>query len=227
MSKILVLITSVIKPSSNPLSYSIVRSVYSSEQRLQQTMNTFKSIRDLLPQADIMVCECSPLTPEEIKIFEENTDYFINLYGTKYEAGTCSYSKAAGEGAQTIATAETIFQTGMNEQYSAIIKISGRYWFNECFQSTIWGSDEYPNIANTPSAGANETTSTVAYKLSMENFQQFANYLKTHTAEIEACVAFETLFHRFFHSLPCNTKYFISSLCVCGFCAVDGTFYKN
>ena len=203
---------------------------------MSQTLKTCESIREKLPDADIMICECSPLTPDENEVFEKIADFFVNLHGTKWEAGTRSHSKAAGEGAQTIAAAGIIENSGMAKQYSKIMKISGRYWLNDNFKPELWNdkntdteTNKNKNVANVPSASSpTPCTSTVLYQLSTEAFLEFAKYLDTHTSDINACVAFETLFHRFFYQSPCCIpSNLVSSLGVSGFCAVDGTPYTN
>ena len=58
------LITSTIRFSENPLSYSHSRSVFSAEERLEQTLHSIKSIRTNIPDAIIILLENSNLFPK-------------------------------------------------------------------------------------------------------------------------------------------------------------------
>jgi hypothetical protein len=76
----LVLITSIIKPPNTPLSYISVRSVFTIEERFEQTKHTIQSIREKIPGAKIFIVECSELDENELSYFTQNSDYFLNLY---------------------------------------------------------------------------------------------------------------------------------------------------
>jgi hypothetical protein len=53
--KNLVLITSVICIENKPLSYTNVRSIYSHQERFEQTKKTIETIREKIPNAKIFV----------------------------------------------------------------------------------------------------------------------------------------------------------------------------
>jgi len=55
------LITSIINISSNPLSYTNIRSVYTREERFIQTKNTIKTVREKIANNKILLVECSLL----------------------------------------------------------------------------------------------------------------------------------------------------------------------
>ena len=61
-TKNLVLITSVIHTSSNPLSYTPCRSVFSPQERFTQTKKTIQTVRESIPDVQILLVECSVLT---------------------------------------------------------------------------------------------------------------------------------------------------------------------
>ena len=67
----LVLITSVINTPDKPLSYSKVRSVFTREERYEQTKKTIQSIKENIPDYKIMIVECTDFTEEEKSYFEK------------------------------------------------------------------------------------------------------------------------------------------------------------
>ena len=65
----LVLITSVINTPKKPLSYSNVRSVFTREERYEQTKKTIQSIREKIPNYKIMIVECTDFTERREILF--------------------------------------------------------------------------------------------------------------------------------------------------------------
>ena len=68
----IVLITSVINTPNRPLSYTKIRSVFSRNERFEQTKETVYSIQKYLPDSKIIMVECSNLT-------EEENDFLTNI----------------------------------------------------------------------------------------------------------------------------------------------------
>lgn len=59
------LITSVINTPHKPLSYSKIMSVFTREERCNDTKETIKSIKEKIPNCKIMIVECSYFSEEE------------------------------------------------------------------------------------------------------------------------------------------------------------------
>ena len=55
----LVLITSIINTPKTPLSYSKIRSVYTRNERFEQTKKTIESIKEKIPNHKILIVECT------------------------------------------------------------------------------------------------------------------------------------------------------------------------
>jgi len=72
----IILITSIINTPNTPLSYIKTRSIYTREERFEQTKRTIKTIREKIPDNKIMLVECSQLTDSEADYLRENTDIF-------------------------------------------------------------------------------------------------------------------------------------------------------
>jgi len=66
----LILVTSVINTPNIPLSYSNIRSVFSRQDRFEQTKKTIQSVKQKLPNNKIMIVECSDFNEEENRLFE-------------------------------------------------------------------------------------------------------------------------------------------------------------
>ena len=61
----LVLITSIIKTPDIPLSYISTRSVFTHNERFEQTKKTIQTIREKIPNSKILIVECSELDNEQ------------------------------------------------------------------------------------------------------------------------------------------------------------------
>jgi hypothetical protein len=79
----LFMITSVIHPSNEPLSYYPIRSVFNVEERWKQTMDTISSIRKQYPEAMIVLCEGSIYDDENEKIIQQEVDLYIQVNQTE------------------------------------------------------------------------------------------------------------------------------------------------
>ena len=99
----LVLITSIINTPNTHLSYSKTRSVFTREERFQQTKKTIQSIKGKIPNHTIMIVECTDFTEEEKDYFENECDYVLNLWERKeLHPNIFGISKSLGEGTMTI-----------------------------------------------------------------------------------------------------------------------------
>jgi hypothetical protein len=125
-------ITSVTHTTSAPLVYSKVRSIYTTEQRYQQTLHTIESIKARCPHADIILLEASKCDDIYLQGYinaidkgvvldlRENKDIVVNHPNKSY-----SEAMILSIGAQYI-----------RDNYPAnvrIFKISGRYYLNDKF----------------------------------------------------------------------------------------------
>jgi hypothetical protein len=139
----LFLITSVINTGSKPWSYTSIRSMYSTQERFEQTLETIASIRKYSPDAIIVIAECSDLSQEYTNTLTSQVDYFLNLYTDDRIRSICleSNMKGYGEGVQTKYVIEFLMKN--NIQFHRFFKISGRYTLNEKFKSENFLDDRY------------------------------------------------------------------------------------
>lgn len=133
----LVLITSVLYTvgGSHPMS----RSVFTHDQRFEQTQQTILRARKYIPNATIVFVECSPLRTEHETFIREHVDHFLNLWDTPLRQQMFTQSKALGEGTQTLYALDYIARN--NIQFDNFFKMSGRYFLNDRFNYSKWNNE--------------------------------------------------------------------------------------
>ena len=80
MKNKLVIITSIINPIKEPLSYTNVRTIYSSEERFEQVLKTINSVKEKIPNSKIVLLECSSNIEQYEDILRNRVDKYIKLY---------------------------------------------------------------------------------------------------------------------------------------------------
>jgi hypothetical protein len=214
----LVLITSIINIPTNPFSYSSVRSIYTREQRFTQTKHTIQTVKEKIPNCQILIVECSQLNEEENTYLKENTDYQLNLIDNPELVNRIySLSKSMGEGTITIEAIKYI--KNRNIQYDNFFKISGRYWLNENFQ--------YSNYENRDIIALNECNNTVTntslFKLPNHIVELWMHYLQNSENEFKQCIGIEQIFATFLNQLTDGSNIFYKGILgISGLIAVDG-----
>lgn len=193
--KTLVLITSVICTPNLPLSYTNSRSVYSHDDRFEQTKKTFETVRDKLPNADIFLVECSEFTNEQNNYLKSHCKYYLNLIGSVHQNSIYSKSKSLGEGMMTICALECIINNSI--EYDNLIKISGRYWLSEKFDyKKFENADIVVKFINNDSNNG----FTALYKLPKNEVKQYLAFLIDNIPNMHACIGYEILFANFLRS---------------------------
>jgi hypothetical protein len=139
----LFLINSVINTGNSPWSYTHVRSFFSAEDRYQQTLQSIRSVRKYMPNAKILLMECSSLTEEQTQTLKQSVEYFKNLVDNE-EACQCvlqTEKKGLGECYQTKAAVEFIFEHTL--KFKRLFKLSGRYSLNDEFDETKYSNTTF------------------------------------------------------------------------------------
>jgi hypothetical protein len=219
----LVLITSIIVTPNNPLSYTSTRSIYSSEERFEQTKKTFETIRHYLPNSTICLVECSQLTNEQHHYFEKNADYFLNLYDKEeIRKNLYSESKSLCEGTMTIHALKYILMS--NIRFNKLIKISGRYWLSENFDPNYF---EKNDIIVKLIDNNNINIFTALYQLPKIKVIDFYNYLINNLNRMHNCEGYELIFASFINSIsdmPINN---LNPIGLAGYLSVSTDFYNG
>jgi hypothetical protein len=214
----LILITSVINTPNTPLSYSNTRSIFSRQERFEQTKKTIVSIKDKIPNCKIIIVECSDLNSEEQEYLSINCDYILNLWGKKelhnYIFGP---SKSLGEGTMTIEALKYIEE--MNLEYQYLYKISGRYWLNENFKIESIQNNVFKKINNDEN-----NIFTALYKIDKKTVEKLLNFLINNIENMKKCIGYEVLMSKFVKILE---KKFVYIIGLSGFVTVSGSEYNG
>jgi hypothetical protein len=142
-NKNIILITSKIYVSSTKFSYSHFRSLYTSEERFNQTLKTISTIKQNIPDYFIVLFDNSNFTEEEVLLLNENVDCFINITNNKtlnYFTNNCEY-KYLADLYQQINSFYYFFKFIDQTKIKHFFKISGRYFLNKEFDFTIYNNN--------------------------------------------------------------------------------------
>jgi len=126
-----ILITSKIKTSNNPLTYSDIRTIYTPTERFNQTIETIKSVKKYIPDYYIILFDNSIFYNEEKEILTNSVDLFVNITDNEKlnDFTNNNPNKAYGEICQTYFSIPYISKININNFF----KISGRYVLNDEF----------------------------------------------------------------------------------------------
>jgi hypothetical protein len=191
----LTLITSIIHTPDTPLSYTKCRSVFTSEQRFEQTKRTIASVREKIPNNKIFLIECSLLSQVERAYFLENTDYFLNLHDSNNEIliqRMFTISKSMGEGTMTIHAILYLLEN--NIEFDQFFKISGRYWLNDLFDYSLY---DHPLSAARRIQNDPNNILCCFYKLSKNKMIEWLDFLLHSENDFRNCIGYEVLFAKF------------------------------
>lgn len=192
----IVLITSIIDPPNKHLSYTSMRSYYTSQERFEQTKKTIETVRKYIPNIKILLVECSYLNEEQLKYFINYCDYFINLIDDDEKTNAChSISKSLGEGTMTIAGIEYL----QDIDYEHLFKLSGRYWLSEDFNYEQY-NNPYINIKINDINDA-QNVNTCFYKIPKNTAVQFCKYLESNYNMMYESIGYEFIFGNFLTSI--------------------------
>jgi hypothetical protein len=216
--KNLVLITSIIDTPNTFLKYPVkshhdirthsIRSVYSRNERFEQTKNTIKLCKEKIPNCKILIVECTDLTNHEYNFFTKNSHFLLNLYNNEKEKNKIySDSKGLGESTMTINAINFILKE--NIDYDNIFKISGRYQLNDYFNYILYENDKcVVRIEKTTNFWQNHHfVYTFLYKLHKNYLIDFRNHLINNMCQFKKNEEYETICCYFFMS---NTDIYIN-----------------
>lgn len=193
----IILITSIIDTPDKELSYTNVRSIYSKEDRYNQTKYTIQSVREHIPDNKILLIECSQLTEEEYTYFINSVDIFINIYDMGNQVlidRIHSISKALGEGTMTQIAIQYLLENGI--QFSQFFKISGRYWLYSEFLFSRFDCN-VPTVLFIQNDTSNALTAFYHLPYSeLIRWYHFLNSSETNMA-MHRCIGYEVLFAQF------------------------------
>jgi thymidylate synthase len=213
MNTILFGITSVIDTPNIPLSYSAVRSIFTRDERFEQTKRTISSIKEKIPEAKIIIIECSnyETNKEQLDYLRENSDYFLNLWDNQeLHKYVFSIYKTIGAEIMTIELINYIINN--NILFETFYCISGRYYLNDNFNLNLY----YKNIIKFKDR--NLYTSTRLYSLNKKYLILYKDYLSNN---LNPNLSYEEIYGNFC-DLYKNDVLDLNEDCVNGLIAING-----
>jgi hypothetical protein len=208
----LVLISSVINISNKPLSYSPIRSVYTKQERYEQTIRTIKSI-EKIKNKKVLFVESSDILEYENEIINM-VDFYKNIYKDDNIKNIIDGPhKGVGE---SISILEGLKDIDLS-LYDNIYKISGRYWLTDKFNYSLWDND---NTMFFNDKRYNNNIATVFYKINNKQYDEWISLLNTIYKNTDVS-AIEVIFKN-------NMKNYsqISNIGITGFMSYDGLYYE-
>jgi hypothetical protein len=223
MNNNLVLVTSIIRPPNYPLSYG-VRSIYTSEQRFEQTKFTIKTIQEKIPNSTIFIIECSDLNEDELSYFSNNSNIFLNLYNNiDLRKLMHSSSKSLCEGSMTICALQFLIEN--NIKCDNLIKISGRYYLSENFNYNNFNNNK---VVIKYIDGNRNNVFTALYKIPYLYISKLKNFLEKNIFKMKNFIGYEVLFSDFIKE-NCEDENICnySIIGLAGYVSVSNDFYNG
>jgi hypothetical protein len=209
----IVIISSIIYLLDKPLSYTNTRSVYSAEERAEQTKKTIESVRNKIPDAKIILLESGSKKELPFKI-QDLVDEYLYVGDQPSVRFACD-SKFKGLG-EIVTLLQLRKQIIFNTDY---FKISGRYFLNDNFDIDDWQTGDFNFRFRNP-----HNFSTVFYKFrgGAFKFLAIAFYLT-----IPFCLLGRPIEKVIFRFIPSFKIRKIERIGVSGLVAVDGELFNE
>lgn len=219
----IVLVTSIINtPNNIPWSYSAIRSVFNREERFEQTKQTIKSIKELIPNYKIIIVECTDFTEEEMTFFFEECDYVLNLWErSDLHNAFFGKSKSLGEGTMTIEAIKYLQDKKI--KFNNLFKISGRYWLSERFNYNNFNNNKLICHKINNNAG---NIDTWLYKMPYSFINIWKEFLFNNRVSMINCIGYEVLFGNFLKYINYNEVMFYETMGCKGINAVGSIIDK-
>lgn len=245
--KNIIIITSIIDIPKQPSDKSFkstsypqdTRSIYTREERFQQTQCTIENVKRNIPDVKILLVECSQLTDEERKFLETECQWIINLIDNPdLRENIYSQSKSLGEGTMMIAALEFLFKN--NIEFDNLFKITGRYWLNENFvysdfenDELIFNNDNITSILLKRNNGVVSVSNvlqvvTAFYKITQKSAIQLLGFLLDNVDQMKLGIQYEKIIGYFLYLFKkVNKITYKKCIGVSGHIAIDGVLlYK-
>lgn len=171
-----VIVTSVLNPSSNPLDYASIRSIYSPPQRVEQSLKTIASIRKNMGGVRIVFVDCSVALPDEARSIKDclyEQDKFIDLSKNSFVLNSvASPNKSYGE---LMLLDWAISNLSF---HGDIFKISGRYYLNDEFNLDVFDKTADVNCKTRGFHFTNDKNICLTAFYRMRNKEIYSKYIE-------------------------------------------------
>jgi hypothetical protein len=204
------LVTSTLAPSTKPLSYSSVRSIYGADERLEQTCVGLDSVRERVPGAFVVLLESSTVTGRAADELARRVDWLISFDADPLAAALRDgVFKGAAEAFMLASAMMALRKT----DYPVLLKLSGRYKLSNRFDL---GSFPKSGFGVHFSGGA---PSTRLYSVAKDSEQSYVRQLRCALWLTSKGLSIEqTLFER----VPARAVHSMRVVGVTGLVAVSG-----
>lgn len=222
MPKNLIIITSVINIPNLPFSYTNIRSKYTREERFEQTKYTIQTIKEKIPDSEILLVECSVLNDEEIIYIKNNVNYFLNIYETEFNPQNKVFGKSKSLGENTLIVYAIDYLATNCINFDNLYKMSGRYWLNSNFNYEIFNNDKivYKTTAN------ELDVFTSFYKISNKHLNSYLSFINNNVKLLDDCICAEIFFGLYLSTIEETEKNkIITNVGVSGLIAVYDNYY--
>jgi hypothetical protein len=208
----LFLVTSIIYLEKN--------TIYTPNERYEQTLQTIQCIYDKIPDAKIIILEASPSNTPKINFL--NAD----IYRVSNPEYIFSLSKSSGDAAILLDFLESeYFKNLLNQNnISQIFKISGRYTLTNAFSLLNIHPDKptfakiYTGYANSIDGGECVTS---LFSFPLKSLDFIKNRL-SHC--IEACKQTSYIENEIMKNIPDERAYYINIIGISGYIATNGSY---
>lgn len=220
----LFVVPSVISPVQAPLSYYHLRSVFSPEQRLYQTLEQLKTIREKVPSAFIVFVEASVIPESWKHEIRFHVDLFLDASSDPYvRMATDSAAKGHGEMAQLLYYLESDHFQSIKEKCKTISKFGGRIKMSDDY---VFTEPTLPRVRlETP-----QSILTVLYTMPISDVDSYITALRACVADPDfvAGAHHASIEHKLFQLWLQDKRPYeaIDKIGVEGYCAPFGTYYQ-
>ena len=216
----IVIITSVLNCVDMPLSYYSTRSVFTVKERYEHTLKSIESIKESIPNVEILFCECSDL--EKYKNYEKyirnNVNYYYNFYDNiKIRDNVNGKLKGLGESSILLEACEILLKN--KKIYKNIFKLSGRYYLNKEFKYDLFVNN---NNIFTKWDNSNTSYCTVFYKINMHDIYLFQKSLISSLNDLNNHKSIEQCIYKYFN----KNILIYDKLEVTGFLSTEGYLFS-
>ena len=130
----LVLVTSAINTSTNPLSYTNTRSAFTPDERFKQSLNTIESIKQYIPNPYIVFIEGTIINDEYKNTIINSVNYLHKAYeDPSVLAEVNGLYKGYAENKKILSYLNSDNFTTNKHLFNSITKISATYYINNNF----------------------------------------------------------------------------------------------
>lgn len=134
----IVLISSKVYTSNVSFNYTPIRSIYTSQERYEQLLDTINSVQKYIPNYIIILIDNSKFTLDEYNLLNTKVNYFLNEPDNlmlDYYTNVSIY-KSLGEVSQLLSAKYIVDQHSVYN----LFKITGRYVIDESFDYKVYNT---------------------------------------------------------------------------------------